>query len=190
MTNRWPFAPLPLFGFDLLTIDCPWNFSLYSEKGEGKSAQAHYECMPLDQIARLPVGQLVGADAWIFSWATAPLLPEAIDCLRAWGFVYVTRLTWRKVTRTGKVRMGPGYIARTCDETVLVGRIGKPAFAHALPSIFDGVAREHSRKPEEFFKLVEDFMPMARRADIFGREQRPGWTVWGNEAGKFGGIAA
>lgn len=91
MTNRWPFAPLPLFGFDLLTIDCPWTFSLYSEKGEGKSAQAHYECMPLDQIARLPVGQLVGADAWIFSWATAPLLPEAIDCLRAWGFVYVTR---------------------------------------------------------------------------------------------------
>lgn len=185
----WPFAPLPLFGFDLLTIDPPWSFTLYSAKGESKSPQAHYECMDLAAIRALPVGQLVGADAWVFLWATAPLLPEAIDTLRGWGVVYVTRLTWRKVTRAGKVRMGPGYVARTCDETVLVGRIGRPPYARALPSIFDGVARQHSRKPEEFFKLVESFAPDARRADIFGREARPGWAVWGNEATKFGGAA-
>jgi N6-adenosine-specific RNA methylase IME4 len=186
----WIFDPLPLFGYDLLTIDVPWHFDLYSEKGEGKSAQAHYDCMPLDEIARLPVGQLVGADAWIFSWATAPLLPQAIDILEGWGFVYVSRLTWRKVTKNGKVRMGPGYVVRTCDETVLVGRIGRPRYAHALPSLFDGVARQHSRKPDEFFRMVEGFAPNARRADIFGREQRPGWTVWGNETTKFEGVAA
>jgi N6-adenosine-specific RNA methylase IME4 len=184
----WPFEPLPLFGFDLAVIDCPWSFDLYSAKGEGKSAQAHYDVMSLDEIARLPVGQLVGADAWLFHWATAPLLPEAIEVMRGWGFVYVTRLTWRKVTRAGKVRMGPGYVARTCDETVLVGRIGRPAYAKALPSIFDGVAREHSRKPEEFFKLIEAFAPAARRVDVFGRAQRDGWTVWGRESTKFGSM--
>lgn len=182
----WFFDPLPLFGFDVVTIDCPWSFELYSEKGEGKSAQAHYACMDLADLARLPVGQLVSADGWIFSWATAPLLPQAIDVLESWGAVYVSRLTWRKVTRNGKVRMGPGYVVRTCDETVLLGRVGRPAYARALPSIFDGLAREHSRKPAEFFKLVEGFAPAARRVDVFGREQRPGWTVWGNEASKFG----
>lgn len=183
----WPFDPLPLFGFDLLAVDPPWSFSLYSAKGEEKSPQAQYDCMALADIQALPVGQLVGANAWLFLWATAPLLPEAIDTLRRWGFAYVTRLTWRKVTRNGKVRMGPGYVARTCDETVLVGRVGRPQITRALPSIFDGVAREHSRKPEEFFMLVEGFAPRARRADLFGREQRPGWSVWGNESTKFGG---
>lgn len=182
----WPFDPLPLFGFDVVTIDPPWEFSLYSAKGEGKSAQAHYDCMSLADIQALPVGQLVGADAWLFLWATAPLLPEAIATMRAWGFVYVTRLTWRKVTKNGKVRMGPGYVARTCDETILVGRIGRPTITRALPSIFDGVARQHSRKPEEFFRLIEAFAPKAGRVDVFGRQQRPGWTVWGNEASKFG----
>lgn len=101
--------------------------------------------------------------------------------LDAWGFTYKTELMWRRMTPAGKVRMGPGYRARTMHEPVLVATMGNQAF----PSCFDGVAREHSRKPEEFYALVDARFSGAVKADLFSRQARPGWDGWGNEAGKF-----
>ena len=75
------------------------------------------------------------------------------------------------------------------EELVLIGTRGKPAKARAFPSCFDGLAREHSRKPDEFYALCERFAPDARRCDIFGRQSRPGWDVLGNEKRKFNGSA-
>lgn len=179
------FAGLPLFGFDLVVADPPWSFELRSAAGEDKSAQAHYACMDLDAIKALPVGHLVGCHSWLFLWATAPMLPHALGVMAAWGFTYRTRLSWRKLTPAGKPRLGTGYVVRTLHEDILVGAIGSPAYAKALPSLFDGVAREHSRKPDEFFRLAEAFAPNARRLDLFSRETRSGWRAWGNEAAKF-----
>ena len=178
-------ADLPTFGFDLVVADPPWAFALRSAAGEAKSAQAQYACMPLDEIKAMPVGHLVGANSWLFLWATAPMLPHALEAMAAGGFVYRTRLAWRKLTAAGKPRLGTGYVVRTLHEDVLVGAIGSPTYMRALPSLFDGVAREHSRKPDEFFGLVEAFAPSARRLDLFSRETRPGWTGWGIEASKF-----
>ena len=178
-------ADLPLFGFDLVVCDPPWSFALRSAAGESKSAQAQYACMPLDAIKAMPVGHLVGANSWLFLWATAPMLPHALAVMEAWGFTYRTRLAWRKLTPAGKPRLGTGYVVRTLHEDILVGAIGSPTYMRALPSLFDGVAREHSRKPDEFFGLVEAFAPGARRLDMFSRETRPGWRSWGAEASKF-----
>ena len=186
----WSFEPLPLFGFDVVVIDPAWSFELRSEKGEAKSPQAHYACMSIGDIKALPVGQLVGADSWCFLWTSAPMLDLGFECLKAWEFSYKTRLSWRKVTRNGKVRVGPGYVVRTHHEDILVGAIGHPTYRCALPSLFDGIAREHSRKPDEFYSLVEDFAPDARRVDVFARQLRPNWTVWGNETSKFAEAAA
>lgn len=182
----WPLAPLTPFSFDLIAADPPWSFNLYSEAGEEKSPQAHYDCMPIEDIMALPVGHLVGANSWLLLWATAPLLPEALAVMSAWGFTYKTRISWRKLTANGKTAMGPGYIARTMHEDVLIGACGSPERRRALPSLFDGVRREHSRKPAEFYPLVDAFAaPHARKLDLFSRETRPGWTSWGREVGKF-----
>jgi N6-adenosine-specific RNA methylase IME4 len=181
----WPFEPLGMFSADVIVADPPWLVEMYSEKGEGKAPQAHYSCMPLPAIKALPVGHLAGGDCWLFLWTSAPLLDAAIDVMRAWSFSYVSRAAWRKTTVNGKVRLGPGYIVRTMHEDVLIGRIGNPRRSKPIPSLFDGLAREHSRKPDEFYDLVERFAPLARRVDLFSRQNRPGWQAWGNEAGKF-----
>lgn len=186
----WPFGDLRPFQFDLLAIDPPVRFDTYSEKGEAKSPQAQYETMSWDELAAFPVNQLAQRDCWCFLWTCAPSLDKAMGLLKTWGFTYVSRITWRKVTKAGKPRMGPGYIVRTLTEDVLIGRCGSPAYAKALPSIFDGIARRHSEKPEEFYSLVEGFAPDATRLDMFSRRTRPGWSAFGKEAGKFDEVAA
>jgi N6-adenosine-specific RNA methylase IME4 len=185
MTAPWPFDPLRPLSFDLIVADPPWLFELRSEKGEGKAPQAQYACMTPAQIMALPVGQLARGDCWLFLWTSAPLLDVGMETLKAWGFTYKTCLAWRKTTPAGKVRMGPGYIARTRHENILVGAIGAPARARAMDSLFDGVAREHSRKPDEFYARAEAFAPRAFKLDLFARQSRPGWATWGNEARKF-----
>lgn len=183
----WPFAPLLPFSQDLLVVDPPAPFETYSAAGQGKSPQAQYECMSLQAIKALPVGDLVGVNSWCFLWATAPLLPFGIECLNAWGFDYRSYLVWEKVFASGKPAIGPGYIVRTQCEICLIGAIGSPRYRSALPSSFKGIRREHSRKPEEFYRLIDErFAPEhMRRADIFSRQARPGWTSFGNEVGKF-----
>ncbi|WP_272950645.1 MT-A70 family methyltransferase [Sinorhizobium meliloti] len=77
------------------------------------------------------------------------------------------------------------YRVRTTGEIVLVGALGNPKQSHVPPTIFDGIAREHSRKPEAFYNLCDRVMPHARRADVFAREQRSGWRAFGDEVSKF-----
>jgi N6-adenosine-specific RNA methylase IME4 len=183
--SDWPFRDLVPFSFDLVVADPPWLFDLRSSKGEEKSPQKQYECMTIEAIQNLPVGHLVGMDSWLMLWATAPLLPQCLATMAAWGFEYKTTLAWRKTTPKGKVRFGTGYVARSMHENILIGAIGHPKYCRALPSIFDGLAREHSRKPDEFYSLVEGFAPGARKLYLFSRQSRPGWTSWGRESTKF-----
>ena len=184
------FEPLYPFCADLIVCDYPSDFELRSEKGQKKSAHAHYRCMSDDEIKAMPVLQLAGRDCWIFLWATAPKLDTAIETLKGWGFRYITFTVWRKVTANGRRALGPGYVVRTEAEVVLIGAIGQPMRTKPLDGLFDGVRREHSRKPEEFYERVERFAPNARKVDLFGRQSRPGWLVWGNEATKFDEVAA
>lgn len=183
-------AELPLFGFDCIVADPPWLFEQWSVKGEGKAPQAHYKCLPAETIARMRVADHAARDCWLFLWATNPLLREAFFVLDAWGFKYVTAIAWRKTTVHGKQQWGPGYVARTHHEPILIGKVGEPVMVKALPGLFAGRAREHSRKPDEFYELLRSFLPAkARIADLFSRQNRQGVTEWGDEAGKFGGHA-
>ncbi|HEV7436119.1 MAG TPA: MT-A70 family methyltransferase [Pseudorhizobium sp.] len=186
----WFFDPLLPLHYEFLVVDPPWDFGLYSEKGNGKAAQRQYSCMKDDAILGLPVGQLASMDCLLYLWATAPQLPLAIKCVQAWGFEYKSFMVWRKTTAAGKDRMGTGYRVRTTGEIVIVGALGKPRQAVAPRTIFDGIAREHSRKPDEFYAMCDRVMPHARRADVFARESRDGWHAFGNEATKFDEVAA
>jgi N6-adenosine-specific RNA methylase IME4 len=171
--------------YEVLSVDPPWRFRTWSETNQAKSASRHYDLMMIDDIKALPVGQLAQGDCLLLLWATAPMLPQALDCMKAWGFAYKSTMVWRKVTASGKVRMATGYWARSMHEQVLIGCIGKPRKFSAFPSLFDGLAREHSRKPDEFFNLVAKHTAGLRRADVFGRQTRSGWDCFGHESTKY-----
>jgi N6-adenosine-specific RNA methylase IME4 len=120
----------------VVIADPPWNFKTYSDKGHGKSPQKHYACLSLDDIKALPVETIAAEDSYLFLWATAPMLPQALAVMDAWCFDYKTTIAWIKTTASGKPRMGCGFIARTMHENVLIGTRGRPGQgAIALPSL-------------------------------------------------------
>lgn len=173
----WQFGTLKMFGYDLLVADVPARFELYSEDtGSGKGAASQYDLMSVEELKALRVGELCRGDTLLLYWTTgwASAEGQAQEIVRSWGFRPKTELIWRKTTPAGKVRMGTGYRARTMHEPVLLCTLGNPKHK-PFPSIFDGVAREHSRKPEEFYSLVDRCCPGLRfRADLFARTEREG----------------
>lgn len=174
-------------GFDLIMADPPWNFSAFSERGLRKAPQAHYRCTPTEWIAALPVAEVLGArDCLLWLWATNPMLQAAMTVMDAWGFRFRTAGHWSKRNpATGKQAFGTGYILRCAGEPFLIGTRGTVRTARNIRSVIEGPRREHSRKPEEAYSAAEALMPDARRIEVFSRQIRPGWKVWGDETAKF-----
>lgn len=185
----WGFGQLSMFGYDVIVADPPWDFENYSDKGTKKGADAHYSVMRLPEIKAMRVGELARGDCLLLLWSTGCMLPQALDVMAAWGFTYKSEAVWRKVYASGKPRTGTGYRVRTMHEPILVGTIGSPKHK-PLPSVIDGIAREHSRKPDEFYSLLAEATPTARRCDLFNRESRPGFEPWGDQVGHFDEVAA
>ncbi|GIT90129.1 DNA methyltransferase [Jannaschia pagri] len=176
------FSDLPLFVYDFVMADPPWAFALRSERGEAKSAQAHYECWSMDRIKALPVADLCKPDALLWLWATNPMLDQQIDCLKAWGFSFVTSGHWAKTTKHGKQAFGTGYVLRGAGEPFLIGRIGRPKTARDVRSVIIAQAGRHSEKPDAAFAAAERLLPSAtRRLELFSRRARPGWDVMGDQ---------
>lgn len=183
---NWPFGELIPNGYDMIMADPPWLYNLFSEKGENKSAQRHYKCLPTEEIMQFPVLDLAMDNCMLLMYCTNPMIRDAFRVMEAWGFEFKTMGVWRKMTKNGHIHFGTGYILRSSHEPVLIGSRGQPKAAKNVRSIFDGLTREHSRKPEEGFTWAERLMPKATsRLELFSRNNRPGWTSWGDEAGKF-----
>lgn len=175
----------PEEGFSFIMADPPWRFYNYSERGVRKNPVWHYDCMPLQEIMDLPIARLAAKDCMLWLWATNPMLPQALETLKAWGFSFKTAGHWVKRTKTGKLAFATGYILRSAGEPFLIGTIGRPKTTRSVRSVIEGTIREHSRKPEEAYDAAERLMPNVHRLDLFSRETRPGWVGWGREAGKF-----
>lgn len=186
----WPFGDLTPLRYRVILADPAWAFALRTPKGEGKSPQAHYRCMPLDDIQALPVSQLAAPDCACIMWATAPMLPQAITTLKAWGFTYKSAGTWAKQSPTGASwAFGTGYIYRTAAEFWLLGTIGRPAQrSRSIRNLIVAPRREHSRKPDQMHTDIEA-MYDGPYVELFARSQRPGWECWGNETTKFEAVA-
>lgn len=180
---------LPSGPFDLIMADPPWSYRNRSKKGEGKGAAGQYNTMTLADIKALPVSDIAAKDCVLWLWATNPLLPQCMEVMASRGFTFKTAGHWAKQTRTGKQAFGTGYILRCAGEPFLIGTRGNPRTARNVRSVVMGRVREHSRKPEEAFAAAEALMPSARRCELFSRQTREGWTVWGDEADKFGRAA-
>lgn len=181
----WPWGDLAPSSFGLIMADPPWHFDLYSARGEEKSPQAQYRTMSIDQIARLPVGELAARDCLLWLWATAPMIDQQIGIAARWGFTFKTSGVWVKTTRHGKLGFGTGYVLRNCHEPFVIATRGSPRTTRAVRSVIMAESREHSRKPDAAFLAAEELVPDVARLELFSREARRGWDAWGDEAGKF-----
>jgi len=171
--------------YDIGVADPPWKFKTWSQTNQdiGKGAVAHYDLMTLDDIKALPIYDLLAKHAFFFLWTTgwAMATGQAHDVARAWGLKPQTESVWRKITKNGKVRVGTGYIARSMHEPILICTKGKPGRL-GFPSCFDGLAREHSRKPDEFYERLRKLTPGKHRADLFsGGHDHSGFDGWGEK---------
>ncbi len=176
----------PVGGFEMLWVDCPWQYEMRSEAGYEKSPQAHYNTMSIEALKAMPVEILAAPDCLMWFWAVGPMLPQALEVIAAWGFTFKTSGHWVKQTKNGKQTFGTGYILRNAGEPFMIATRGKPKTTRAVRNTIFGLARQHSRKPEECFREAEKLMPNAQRCELFARAPRQGWTSWGNEVDKFG----
>ena len=170
--------------YGVILADPPWTFATYSRKGKGRSAEAHYDCMSLADIKALPVGDWAAADCALFLWITDPSLPQALEVIEAWGFVYKTvAFTWAKTTKDGAgFPIGCGYWTRANPEQCLLATRGRPQrLSRAVPQLILAPRREHSRKPDEVYERIE-VLVAGPYLELFARDQRIGWDSWGNEA--------
>lgn len=179
----------PQGGFRVIYADPPWSFDNYSDKGEQKNANQHYDCMENKKIVDMAVGALAGPNCVLFLWVTDPLLIEGLETIKKWGFEYKTvGFTWHKTRPSGKEFMGLGYHTRGNPEMCLIasrGSMGSPN-DRGIRQYQAHNIREHSRKPDEIRELIAK-MYDGPRIELFGREQFDGWTTWGNQVDKFGG---
>ena len=176
-----PAAPLPELIFDVLYADPPWRYDFSAV--DDWAVENSYPTLSLPEICALAtqVQRLAGENAILFLWATSPKLPDALEVLRAWGFTYKTSAVWIK-HRTGA---GMGYYVRVDHELLLIGTRGKinpPHTDRRLSSVIEAAKGKHSEKPEEVRQMIEFMYPDAQRIELFARTERPGWSVWGNEA--------
>ncbi len=187
----WPFNPLRPFAYDIIMADPPWPWATYSEKGQEKSPEAQYRTMGWPDIEALPVGDLLAPAGVLFLWCTWPLIDRQAAIMRRWGIEPKSGGAWLKRTASGKLRWGTGYLFRSACEPFLLGTLpGSGWRGSSELNVIDGLAREHSRKPDEAYALIERIAPGKRYAEVFSRTSRPGWEAFGDEAGKFDGTSS
>jgi N6-adenosine-specific RNA methylase IME4 len=168
-----------------IVADPPWRYQTTSgltskvkDKGTPPEAERRYGSMSIDEIAALPVREWADANAHLYLWVTNPLIFDAYPVVAAWGFRYVTMLTWRKVGP-----LGMGYYFRGETEHVLFCVRGKAPIPSSKRERNWLVAPKtvHSAKPDRFYEIVERVSP-GPYLELFARRRRYGWDVWGNEA--------
>jgi N6-adenosine-specific RNA methylase IME4 len=190
-TDAWPFGDLRPLSYNLILADPPWRYEMRSPRGYRKAPEHQYRTMNDDDLKALPVHRLARDHCFLILWAVWPRLPFALEVIDAWGFKYCTGGAWAKRTKTGKIRLGPGYRFRSCCEPFLVGTLGNPPRdSRSCRNFIDGLAREHSRKPDKMRSLCEQLTPSGYRAELFARESWPGNSVWGDETAKFAGVSS
>ncbi len=169
--------------YRVVYADPPWSFATYSHKGKGRSAEAHYDCMTLDDIKALPVADWAADDCALLLWATDPLLEKAFEVIKAWGFAYKTvGFYWAKQNKSGNgFFMGTGYYTRGNPEQCLLATRGKPKrLSRSVQKLVVAPRREHSRKPDCVRDRIEALFD-GPYLEVFARSTKTGWDAWGNE---------
>ena len=176
--------------FATILADPPWQF----QNKTGKVAPEHkrlnrYSTMTLDDICALPVASVCCPTVHLYLWVPNALLPEGLRVLAAWGFQYKANLVWHKVRKDGEPDgRGVGFYFRNTTELILFGVRGNNvrtlAPGRRQVNIIKSMKREHSRKPDEQYDIIEA-CSSEPYLELFGRGSRAGWTTWGNQAEEY-----
>lgn len=173
--------------FDVLLIDPPWTFQTFSDKGKGKSAENHYDCMTLEDIANLPISSIASDNSIMFLWTTGPMLEATFPIITRWGFKYQTiGFCWAKQCKkqNDKDHFGMGYYTRSNVELCLIATRGKPKRVSASVRQLQRLpVEEHSKKPDKFRELIVELMGDIPRVELFARQECEGWVSLGLEVG-------
>jgi len=171
--------------YSTILADPPWQF----QNRTGKVAPEHrrllrYPTMQLKEIKELPVSKLAAATSHLYLWVPNALLLEGLQVMEAWGFTYKTNLVWYKVRKDGGPDgRGVGFYFRNVTELILFGVRGSMRTlqpGRTQVNLLSTRKREHSRKPDEIYPIVEDCSP-GPYLELFARFPREGWDQWGNE---------
>lgn len=173
--------------FRTILADPPWQF----QNRTGKVAPEHkrlnrYPTMDLQGICDLPVKEIAEDRAHLYMWVPNALLPEGLKVMEAWGFTYKSNLVWHKIRKDGgSDGRGVGFYFRNVTELILFGTRGKNVRTEApgrrQVNMIETRKREHSRKPDEQYELIEACSP-GPYLELFARGERSKWAVWGNQA--------
>ena len=165
--------------FKVLVADPPWKFG-DKLPGPNRGAESNYSCLTVKELCEFPIPEMQ-PDSWLFLWRVSAMPEEALQVVRAWGFVPKTELIWAKRTKNGKRWFGMGHQVRAEHETCIIATRGSPKVLNRnTRSIFEAAYTGHSRKPDEFYELVEKLCP-GPIAELFARRPRDGWTTFGNQ---------
>jgi len=162
--------------FDVIYADPPWEYR-DGTTDPSREIENHYSTMPLDDIKGIDVP--AADDCVLYMWVTSPKVAEAVDVMRAWGFDYRTSAVWDKGS------IGPGYWFRSQHEILYVGAKGSPPTPDVearRSSVFNADRGEHSEKPEAVRTHIEQAHPEARKLEMFARDGKVGWDLWGDES--------
>lgn len=173
-------AALPHKRYGVILADPEWRFEPWSrETGMDRAADNHYPTSDLALIKTREIASIAAADSVLFLWATAPMLLQALEVMRAWGFAYKTQAMW------AKDRIGTGYWFRNKHELLLVGTRGDvpaPAPGTQWESLISAPVGAHSEKPAKVYELIEAYFPNLPKIELNARARREGWDAWGLEA--------
>jgi N6-adenosine-specific RNA methylase IME4 len=175
--------------YKTILADPPWLF----QNSTGKMAPEHrrlhrYPTMKLSAIMEMPVSHLAAENSHLYLWVPNALIAEGLEVMKRWGFTYKTNLVWYKIRKDGGPDgRGVGFYFRNVSELILFGIRGrmrtlKPGRSQV--NIISTRKREHSRKPDELYPLIEACSP-GPYMELFARTARPFWDQWGNETNKF-----
>jgi len=173
--------------YGTILADPPWRF----HNKTGKVAPEHkrlsrYGTLTLEEICKLPVSQVAGERSHLYLWVPNALLNEGLQVMAAWGFTYKTNIVWQKVRKDGEPDgRGVGFYFRNTTELLLFGILGKDARtlapARRQVNVIKSRKREHSRKPEEQYDIIES-CSWGPYLELFARGPRDGWDCWGKQA--------
>ena len=173
--------------FRTVLADPPWQF----QNRTGKVAPEHkrlnrYGTLTLEDIKALPVCDAADDASHLYMWVPNALLPDGLEVMKAWGFNYKSNIVWHKLRKDGgSDGRGVGFYFRNVTELMLFGIRGKNARTlqpgRTQVNYIGTRTREHSRKPDEQYELIESCSP-GPFLELFARGERPGWAVWGNQA--------
>ncbi len=170
--------------YNIIYADPPWSYSISNSVAGGSGQNTSYRCLRPVEIYEFPINDIVADDCVLFLWASYPMLPEALYCIKAWRFYYKTNaFIWVKLNKKSKTPFfGMGQWTRRNTEICLLATKGNPkAINHSISELIQSPIEQHSKKPDIVRDKIVELCGDLPRIELFARKQHNGWDAWGDE---------